>query len=122
MEARVYRHEIDKETFNTEISKLNASLLEARLEETQIEEGVLDLDAVLGFAARVLCNPDRLWESASPEDKLRFQEALFPEGLPFDGSNFGTARTCLILSHLQLQTVQNKKVASPTGFEPVPPA
>lgn len=36
--------------------------------------------------------PEQSWEQFNLEAKQRFQNALFPEGIAFDGENFGTAK------------------------------
>ena len=47
--------------------------------EDELEQ--LDVDAMLHFAGQLLAKPERWWADASPEDKVRLQRALFPDGL-----------------------------------------
>ena len=56
------------------------------VEHADVEDGLeqLDVDAVLTFATRLLSKPERWWQEASPEDKIRLQQALFPDGLLID--------------------------------------
>jgi hypothetical protein len=55
----------------------------------------------LAFAEHVVTNAARLWIELGLEDRQRLQQALFPEGLSFDGEKFGTAVTCLAFKKLE---------------------
>ena len=68
-------------------------------------------------AEHVLGNARALWVQATAEQRVRLQAVLFPEGVPFDGSRFGTAVTCLAFAQLPEPGGQKDGVASPTGFE-----
>ena len=50
-------------------------------------------------------------------DPFKFQGLLFPEGLPFDGSAFGTAKTSPVFSYLRSVSDTESKMASPRRFE-----
>ena len=56
------------------------------------------------------------------DQKQRFQRILFPDGLEFDGKEFGTALTSPIFRYLQSFQPANEEVVARTGFEPVLPA
>ena len=53
------------------------------------------------------------------DQKQQLQQVLFPEGLRFDGEEFGTAVTCLAFKQLGENEPAESGMASPTGFEPV---
>ena len=74
---------------------------------------------MLNFSEHVILNAARLWTGFSSEQKQRLQGVLFPEGVRFTDAGFGTAATCLIF--ILLQQPEAKKMAAPTGFEPVYP-
>ena len=57
-------------------------------------------EGVLGFAEHVLTNAARLWVELGIDGKQDLQQALFPQGLSFDGQGFGTAVTCLAFKQL----------------------
>ena len=111
MESSAYR-----ETYQGLRAELQASD-HAGIED-ELEQ--LDVDAMLHFAGQLLAKPERWWADASPEDKVRLQRALFPDGL-------------LVNSALEITTDPNSRdsvtyllfgggaddMASPTGFEPV---
>ena len=87
------------------------------LHAVELEE--LDVEAVLGFADTILSNPARLWFEAKCEQKQRLQKVFFPQGITFDGENFGTALTGSLFSYLDEIVREKTNLASPTGFEPV---
>jgi len=45
-------------------------------------------EGVLGFAEHVLTNAARLWAELGIDRKQDLQQALFPQGLSFDGQEF----------------------------------
>ncbi len=72
----------------------------AELHEARIDR--LDVEGLLGFAEYLLGkNAGRAWMEANLEQRQQIQSAIFPEGLPFDGRGFGTARTCLVFKWLE---------------------
>lgn len=48
----------------------------------------------MNFAIEAIGDASRFWLDANIDQKQRFQQVLFPEGLTFDGEKFGTAATC----------------------------
>jgi hypothetical protein len=60
------------------------------------------VEGILAFAERVLPRAADLWVQASLEQRQRFQQLFFPEGIAFDGSAFvGTAATAPAFSYLR---------------------
>jgi len=69
------------------------ALAQVELSEAKLE--CIDVEGILGFAEYLLENAPRLWMELSLEQRQQLQRTIFPEGLPFDGEQFGTAVTCL---------------------------
>ncbi len=60
------------------------------------------LDHILAFAERVLPRAADLWVQASLEQRQRFQQVFFPDGIAFDGKCFvGTRVTAPAFSYLR---------------------
>ena len=118
-EAFLYKHTVDQATYERQRDKLreDEALAQIALREAELEE--LDVGGVLAFAEHLLTNAARLWMEASLEQKQRLQHVFFPEGLRFDGQEFGTAVTCLAFKQLSSDQRVEVRMASPTGFEPV---
>ena len=75
-------------------------------------------EGVLGFAEHVLTNAARLWAELGIDGKQDLQQALFPQGLSFDGQDFGTAVTSLAFKHFEALRPTGTDVASPRGVLP----
>jgi hypothetical protein len=65
--------------------KLREELTLARIDHhsSQLEE--LDVEGILAFAERVLPRATELWVQASLDQRQRFQQFFFPDGIAFDG-------------------------------------
>ena len=61
-----------------------------------------------------------LWVQASLEQRQRFQQLFFPEGIAFDGKSFvRTAVTAPAFSYLRPIEGGNEGLVDLTGIEPV---
>lgn len=121
-EVFVFRREIDRQTYERQRDRMREQMALAECDLAEETREQLDVEAVLRFAEHVLANAARLWEHATLDQKQRLQAALFPEGLTFDGSGFGTAVTCLAFAQLPVAARAEVGLASPTGFESGSPA
>jgi hypothetical protein len=84
----------------------------------QLDE--LDVEGILAFAERVLPRASDLWVQASLEQRQRFQQLFFPDGISFDGNSFvGTGVTAPAFSYLRTIEDRNERVVDLTGIEPV---
>ena len=82
--------------------KLREELTLARIDRHsgQLEE--LDVEGILAFAERVLPRAADLWVQASLDQRQRFQQLFFPDGIAFDGNRFiGTGATAPAFSYLR---------------------
>ena len=118
-EAFLYKNTIDQATYERQRDKLREDVALAKIELHEVELEELDVEGVLAFAEHLLTNAARLWMEASLDQKQRLQTVFFPEGLQFDGEEFGTALTCLAFKQLWEDSEAGTSLASPTGFEPV---
>ena len=121
VDAFLHQGKIDQDTYQDQLDRLREehALAEMELNEARIEE--LDIEAIVNFATSVLSDTSRFWIAAPLDQKRRFQKVLFPEGITFDGEEFGTAPTCLAFSYLREVSQPKVSLASRTGVEPVSP-
>jgi hypothetical protein len=112
---------MDQDTYNQQVLRIDAEIQEAeqQLHDTDVEH--MDVEAVLGFAEKLVERPKELWLQSSPEQKQRMQRVFFPDGLTFTNDGFGTAASNSFFNVLQGFTLEKATLASPTGFEPVLP-
>ena len=80
-EAFLFERSINIETYDRHTEKLREELTLARIDRHsgQLEE--LDEEGILAFAERVLPRAADLWVQASLEQRQRFQQLFFPEGI-----------------------------------------
>jgi hypothetical protein len=75
------------------------------------------VEAILAFAERVLPRAADLWVQAPLEQRQRFQQQFFPEGMAFDGQRFvGTAATAPAFSYLREIRTSGDGVVDLTGI------
>jgi hypothetical protein len=119
-EAFLFERSIDIETYDRHAEELREELTLARIDRHsgQLEE--LDVEGILAFAERVLPRASDLWVQASLEQRQRFQQLFFPEGVAFDGNRFvRTGVTAPAFSYLREIETGNEGLVDLTGFEPV---
>ena len=119
-EAFLFERSIDIETYDRHAEKLREELTLARIDRHsgQLEE--LDVEGILAFAERVLPRASDLWVQASLEQRQRFQQLFFPEGVAFDGNRFvRTGVTAPAFSYLREIRTENEGLVDQTGIEPV---
>ena len=118
--AFLYEQSIDIDTYDRHKERLNEELTLARMDRHATELEEMDVEGILGFAERVLPRAADLWVQASLEQRQRLQQLLFPDGIVFDGKEFGrTAVTAPAFNWLQPEKPSKTKVVDQTGIEPV---
>jgi hypothetical protein len=87
-EAFLFERSIDIETYDRHAEKLREELTLAPIDRHsgQLEE--LDIEGILAFAERVLPRAADLWVQASLDQRQRFQQLFFSDGIAFDGNRF----------------------------------
>jgi hypothetical protein len=84
----------------------------------QLEE--LDVEGILAFAERILPRAADLRVQASLDQRQRFQQLFFPDGIAFDGKGFvGSRVTAPAFSYLREIQSGNEGLVDLTGIEPV---
>ena len=119
-EAFLFERSIDIETYDRHAEKLREELTLARIDRHSGQLDELDVEGILAFAERVLPRAADLWVQASLEQRQRFQQLFFPQGISFDGNRFvGTRVTAPAFSYLRPIEGANERMVDQTGIEPV---
>ena len=101
-EAFLFERSIEIETYDRQAEKLHEELTLARIYRHSGQLDELDVEGILAFAERVLPRAADLWVQASLEQRQRFQQLFFPDGITFDGKGFaGTRVTAPAFSYLR---------------------
>src|SRR5215475_7290840 len=109
----------DIETYERHAERLREELTLARIDRHsgQLEE--VDVERILAFADRMPRAAD-LWVQASLDQRQRFQQLFFPDGIAFDGNRFiATGATAPAFSYLREIRPGNEGLVDQTGVEPV---
>ena len=114
-QAFIHERRIDRDSYERRRDKLRSDIALAEMEFGDAKIDELDVEGVLAYAEGVLTNASQLWSNASLDQKQRLQSVVFPDGLTFDGEQFGTAVTCLAFTTLGRSSHAESDVASPTG-------
>ena len=118
-EAFLFERSIDIDTYDRHAEKLREELTLVRIDRHsgQLEE--LDVEGILAFAERVLPRAADLWVQASLEQRQRFQQLFFPDGIALDGNGFvRTAVTARAFSTLGGIETGNEGLVDQTGIAP----
>lgn len=119
-EAFLFERSIDIEVYDRHAEKLREELTLLRMDRHASEVEELDVEGILAFAERVLPRAADLWVQASLEQRQRFQQLFFPNGIAFDGNGFvGTRVTAPAFSYLRGIQTGNESLVDLTGIEPV---
>src|SRR5689334_25017482 len=101
-EAFLFDRSIDIETYDRHAEKLREELTLARIDRHSGRLEELDVEGILAFAERILPRAADLWVQASLDQRQRFQQLFFPDGIAFDGNRFiGTGITAPDFSYLR---------------------
>jgi hypothetical protein len=101
-EAFLFERSIDIETYDRHAEKLREELTLVRIDRHSGQLDELDVEGILAFAERVLPRAADLWVQASLEQRQRFQQLFFPDGIAFDGNRFvGTGVTAPAFNYLR---------------------
>ena len=118
-EAFLCERSIDIETYDRHAEKLREELTLARIDRRhagQLEK--LDVEGIMAFAERVLPRAADLWVQASLDQRQRFQQLFFPDGIAFDGNRFvGTGAAAPAFSYLREIRTEKENLVDLTGVE-----
>jgi hypothetical protein len=110
--AFLYEQSIDIETYDRHAEKLREELTLARIDGRSGQLDELDVEGILAFAERILPRAADLWVQASLDQRQRFQQLFFPDGISFDGNRFvGTGATAPAFSYLREIETEKESLA-----------
>jgi hypothetical protein len=119
VEAFIFRREIDRETYQEQLDKLNEEMALAEISERDVRIEEMDVQAAVSFGEFVLLNAPRLWIELSLEQEQRLQRVLFLRGVQFVHGAYRVTETNLIFYGLQAEAPRKEDLVALTGIEPV---
>jgi hypothetical protein len=119
-DAFLFERSIAIETYDRHAEKLREELTLARMDRHSGQLDELDVEGILAFAERILPRASDLWVQASLDQRQRFQQLFFPDGIAFEGNRFvRTGATAPAFSYLREIETENERMVDQTGIEPV---
>jgi len=109
---------IIKAVHDKKIGKLTDESESAKSELELLRDDSFDPTGVLDFAECFMVQPHETWAGLAIRKKKVFQNAVFPQGITFDGEKLETAKISLIYSMLKNFSAQTSKLTSPMEFAP----
>lgn len=95
------KHLLEDDDFKIEFAKIKQQIMDKQLEynDSRIEE--FDLDGAVSYVFDFVKTIPEYWGQATYQQRVKLQNAIFPEKLYFDKEKFGTPK----LSHIyQMKT------------------
>ena len=99
-------------TANAEIDDVNERLMAS-------EPFDLDVDTAIEYLTHLLWNTSIVWQTSDFNGKSSIQRRLFPNGLTWEKTSFGTPVTHSIYCFLVDDSADESRLVSPMGFEPM---
>ena len=87
------------------------------VERSDLELESVDVDGIIAFAQIAISEPVRFWDAASPAQRARFVEALFPSGLVYSVEGFRTPLTGCGFRSWASSVPSQEGLASPAGSD-----
>ena len=109
------------------ILKQQLDLIEREIGDAQItlvslEKTEIDFSELLDYTRSYLENPSAVWKEAKLDTKLKLQWFQFPQGITFDGVNYGTTQIASIYNAKEAFLPPLSTQVDPTGLEPATPS
>ncbi|MBS1855273.1 MAG: recombinase zinc beta ribbon domain-containing protein [Acidobacteria bacterium] len=114
--------EISKEVYEDQTTTVQTAIDEAQAAIAEPGATEQELYSLLDLAESVMSDLGWVWASAGGSVKSRIQTAVFPQGVVADSGGVQTPEPLRLFKSLQVENVDEIKLASPGGFEPpLPP-
>lgn len=119
--------ELEKEDYLELKSSLSSQLQEIENQLAEIGKTLSLKEKDIDYALGYLSSAAKIWEDASIDGRIMFQNMLFPEGIHYDlqKNEFGTAKLSSLYTLASMKKDPSKSeeslLVTPTGIEPVLP-
>lgn len=111
--SNVISDQMAKEMLSDNEAKTSELLIELAGCKTNQESTI----EIVEYSLSILEDMSQVWLKIELDIKKRFQKFLFPDGLPYNGSKFGTAKTALCIEPKWQVTVPNYAMVDHTRIE-----
>jgi len=91
----------DKGTYLKNINAADNEIISKKIQLSDYEAGILNIDELIDYGKRFVCNLSSLWLNLDTPRKRHLQEILFPEGIYLENGKFRTAKISPILKLIE---------------------
>lgn len=109
---------LDDVDFKEKIKKVNNEITIKEIHRNEARNDEVDIELILGVADTLMNNVSTLWLEAPLEDKVKFQQLLFPKGVIYKDGIIGTPEIGLPFSIIQDSNGDKSQMVTPAGLEP----
>ncbi len=107
----------DSETAKEELNRIKEKITVLRLNRNDLQIEEFDVESCVNYCLYFMVNVYKLWYEVKLTDKIKFQEMIFPEGVLYDYSAFGTTKTADIYTLKSLIDTPNSTMVPRVRIE-----
>lgn len=112
---------IDRGVYDEHTAQIKRDLASVRADLAACGADVPDLVAIFQFADELLTDLAGWWRRLDAAGRVGLLGALYPAGLPYGRSGFGTAESPLLVGAIRAHAGEESREVPPAGFEPALP-
>ncbi len=110
---------LTREMGKIELGRIESQINEVRLAKAETGSDKFDVGTAADKWVRSLKKPDRFWLNLKEvEQKVKFQQLVFPEGVVYHNPGFGTPRTGLLFQLIPEPATDKSRLVHPEGVGP----
>lgn len=110
---------LSDQSFELQMKRIQDERTSTQIELDKLTENTVPVEKVKEHVRLFLQNPNEFWTNAKLPVKQKLQWFQFPEGVTFDGKNFGTAKIASIYKVKEAFLPLKTSIVGDTGLEPV---
>lgn len=110
---------LSREDFPTMNNDATERIVDLRMRLALSQSDELDLETAIEYLTHLLWNTSTIWQTSDLQGKQKLQRRLFPNGLIFEKSSFGTPVTHSIYTLLVSDSVDEAVLVAPRDSEAV---
>ena len=121
VEAFVHEQALDRATYDAHMARAEREIADLRNELAECSANLPDLAATLAFTESLLTDLAGWWGRLDMAGRAGLLHALYPKGLRYGQSGFGTSESPLLMGAQVARDAHELQEVPPAGFEPALP-
>ena len=104
--------------FQEQVESLSSRIAIREIERGEIRDVETNIDLLVSLSEELFRKVSTVWLDAKFEDKLKFQQLLFPKGIIYKDGNIGTEELGLPFKLIVNADIEKTTLVPPAGVEP----